>query len=55
MRIILPYEDFGLFSKAIFLYGFVQRIRFSKVDERGHDERRGWSITANPWKEERFE
>jgi hypothetical protein len=55
MMNILPYEDFGLFHKAIFLYEFVQRIRFSKVDERGHYKRRGWRITADPWKEERFE
>ncbi len=34
---------------------WLEGIRFSEVDEPGFYESRGWSNTADPWKEERFE
>jgi DMSO/TMAO reductase YedYZ molybdopterin-dependent catalytic subunit len=34
---------------------WLEGIRFSEVDEPGFYESRGYSNTANPWKEERFE
>jgi DMSO/TMAO reductase YedYZ molybdopterin-dependent catalytic subunit len=33
---------------------WLEGIRFSKFDEPGYYERRGWSNTADPWKEERY-
>ena len=34
---------------------WLEEIRFSKLDQPGYYESRGWSNTADPWKEERFE
>jgi DMSO/TMAO reductase YedYZ molybdopterin-dependent catalytic subunit len=34
---------------------WLEGIRFSAVDEPGYYERGGWSNTADPWKEERFD
>ncbi len=34
---------------------WLEGIRFSEVDEPGYYESRGYSNTADPWKEERFE
>ena len=34
---------------------WVQRIRFTRVDEPGYYETRGYSNSADPWKEERFD
>ena len=34
---------------------WVQRIKFTKEDEPGYYETRGYSNNADPWKEERFE
>lgn len=34
---------------------WLEGIRFSAVDEPGYYERGGWSNTADPWREERFD
>ena len=49
MRALVP--DRYFYKSAKWLKG----IRFSAVDEPGYYERRGWSNTADPWREERVD
>ena len=49
VRALVP--DRYFYKSAKWLEG----IRFSKVDEPGYWERGGYSNSADPWKEERFE
>ncbi|MGD2187459.1 MAG: molybdopterin-dependent oxidoreductase [Desulfobacterales bacterium] len=49
VRALVP--DRYFYKSAKWLKG----IRFSAVDEPGYYESGGWSNTADPWKEERFE
>lgn len=49
VRALVP--DRYFYKSAKWLTG----IRFSAVDDPGYYELRGWSNTADPWKEERFD
>ena len=49
LRALVP--DRYFYKSAKWLKG----IRFSAIDEPGYYERGGWSNTADPWKEERYD
>jgi DMSO/TMAO reductase YedYZ molybdopterin-dependent catalytic subunit len=49
LRALVPDRYFYKSAKSL------EGIRFSAVDEPGYYERDGWSNTADPWKEDRFD
>ncbi|MCK5418188.1 MAG: molybdopterin-dependent oxidoreductase [Desulfobacterales bacterium] len=49
LRALVPDRYFYKSAKSL------KGIRFSAVDEPGYYERDGWSNTADPWKEDRFD